>query len=498
MTRAVSGALFLFAVFICASPLVDPDLWWHLAAGREILQTGFVPRVEAWSWTLAGTPWVDFEWLGQLALATAFRTGGFQTLVALKALACALAVLQVYGAARREEAARGTALLGALLALSALRLRAHARPELVTLVLLPLFLAAARERCRRPFPLWPLAVLTALWANVHGGWPLGPGVLVLAGLGRAWEKRSYEDPTARALLFWGGVAAAASLANPFGWGAHLVILRHALHPPAAAGIEEWMHEGLRHFPAFWLLLAAAAARLALDLRQNRREALFWLAVLAPLALLGLGGARFAPLFCLTAPVYVLSRTVGLPATPALRFGVPFAIAVLVLAMAWPARNRRWREPVRWDKTPREALAFLDREGVEGKLFNDYGFGGFVEFVAAGRRPVYYDGRYLFQGLLGQEDLTEATYAVIRHQPVLERAEWALVWFDDAALVYAKRIPANAPLIGRHEFKHADPADPAAMLRRIREGSLSKADVLAELERRPCAVSLALKREAAAL
>lgn len=502
MNIAVPAALFLFSAFVCASPLVDPDLWWHLAAGTQMLGGGGLPRFESWSWTLSGTPWADFEWLAQLALAGLHGAAGFQGLVAVKAALCAAAVVSVYGLARREEASPATALLGALLALSAVRLRAHARPELTTLLLLPVFLAAARERCRGPFPLWPLVPLTALWANLHGGWPLGPGVLALAAGGRAWQVRSHADPAARSLALMAAACAMASMANAYGFEAHRVILRHIAHPPAAAGIEEWMSEGLRHFPAFWLLLAAAAARLTFDLRRDRREALFWVPVLAPLALLGLGGARFAPLFCLAAPAYVLSRTAGLSLAPVAIRGIWAAAAALALALAWPARNRRWDQPVRWDRTPREALAFLDGEGVGGRLFNDYGFGGYVTYASEGRRKVYFDGRYLFQDLLEEAhrapvpDLGpggRADVALIRHTPLLDAAQWALVWFDDAALVYLRRTPKHAPLIARHEFKYADPSDPAGMLDRVRSGELSREAVLADLARRPCAVSGALTR-----
>lgn len=497
MSRAAAAGLAAFSVLVCASPLVDPDLWWHLAAARDMLAAGAVPRAEGWSWTLAGAPWTDFEWLAQLGLWGVHRAAGFPGLVLLKAAACALTALLVFLWARREDASVPAALLAALLALSALRLRAHARPELVTLVLLPLFLWAARERLRRPAALWPLAVLAWLWANAHGAWPLGPGVLLLAALGRAWETRGLSDPAARALALCAGACAAVSVLNPYGLGAHAVLLRHLLHPPAAAGIEEWMSDGLTHFPAFWLLLAGAAARLGLDLRLGRRESLVWVCLLAPLALLGLGGARFAPLFCLAAAPFVLSRTAGLPASPALRWGPPAACAALALALLVPVRHRRWGEPVRWELFPRGAVEFLAREGVEGPLFNDYGWGGYIAWAGAGRFRTYYDGRYLFQGLIGREDPAGAGAAVLRHRPFADRAGWALVWFDDAAAVYLSRSPENAGRIARLELRHADPGDPAAMLERVRRGESPRAAVLAELGRHPGAVSDALSRLVAA-
>lgn len=491
MTRALQAALAAAAAFVCASPLVDPDLWWHLEAGRGILAGGGPPRLESWSWTLSGAPWVDFEWLAQAGLAAAYRAGGFEGLVALKALACAGAAWLVFRLVAQEDGDPWAALLGALLALSAVRLRAHARPELATLLLLPLFLSAALRRRRGPCALWPLAPLTALWANLHAGWPLGPAVLALAAVGRAWEARSPRDDAARDLALWGAACAAASFLTPYGLDTHRVIVAHALRPPAAAGIEEWMTEGLRFFPAFWLLLAAAAARVLADLRLGRRGGLFWLVVLAPLAALGLSGARFAPLFCLAAPACVLGRTALVDAPRTMRPGLVLACLALAAALAAPALHRKPGRPVRWETVPREALAYLDREGVGGKLFNDYPFGGYIAWASEGRRKVYMDGRYLFQDLLARADPSGADYAVLRRRPLLSRTDWALVWFDDAAVVYLRRTPANAALIARDEFKAADPADPDAMLARIRAGEVTKAAVLEELSRRPCAVAAAL-------
>ena len=509
--------LFLFAAAVCASPLVDPDMWWHLAAGG----LPGVPRAEAWSHTLNGSPWVDFEWLAQSALIECKGLFEFRGLVALKALVCAAAISTTFTAARKERAGAPAAALGALLALSALRLRAHARPELVTLLFLPVFLWAARASEEDGWTLAPLPILGLLWANMHGGWVLGPLLLGSAGLGRAWRVRDGGDPAAWRLLGAASACFAASFLNPYGTDMHRVVLQHALHPPAAAGIEEWTTAALVYFPAFWLLLAGVLARLALDLSRGRREGLYWLCVLAPLALLGLSGARFAPLFCLAAPVYLFSGVDELLPSQGLRRGLSAAGLALVLGMSPPLFARDWRNPVRWERTPGQALEFLSREGVDGTLFNDYAFGGFIGWRTSGGRPVYFDGRYLFQGLL--EEVTAAAQSPADFQDLMSRrgvtyalvplsrtsvsgpdgtprsawrlrfpAEgWALVWSDDAAQVFVRRGERYAGLIARSELRYADPADADFVLSQVRSGAWAADAVRAEAGRLPGAAGKAL-------
>ena len=50
---AAVGAVF--ALVSAFSPAADPDAFWHVALGGEMLREG--PwRVDAYSWTAAGTP----------------------------------------------------------------------------------------------------------------------------------------------------------------------------------------------------------------------------------------------------------------------------------------------------------------------------------------------------------------------------------------------------------------------------------------------------------
>src|SRR5438552_1572862 len=46
--------------------LAAGDLWWHLATGRWILEHGYVPRVDSWSFTRSGQVWLQHEWLADV------------------------------------------------------------------------------------------------------------------------------------------------------------------------------------------------------------------------------------------------------------------------------------------------------------------------------------------------------------------------------------------------------------------------------------------------
>src|SRR5581483_6979343 len=67
--------------------LADPDTHWHITVGNWILQHGTVPRVDIYSFTFAGQPWIAKEWLSQVVLAAAYGLGGWGAVVALAAAA---------------------------------------------------------------------------------------------------------------------------------------------------------------------------------------------------------------------------------------------------------------------------------------------------------------------------------------------------------------------------------------------------------------------------
>ncbi|MBP6701108.1 MAG: hypothetical protein KA135_07655, partial [Halioglobus sp.] len=42
--------------------MAGADMWWHVAAGRELVQTRTLWMVDDWSFTAHGKDWLNHEW----------------------------------------------------------------------------------------------------------------------------------------------------------------------------------------------------------------------------------------------------------------------------------------------------------------------------------------------------------------------------------------------------------------------------------------------------
>src|SRR5258708_18535963 len=60
--------------------VVDPDVWWHIKVGQDILRTHHWPNTDPYSFTALGNPWIAYEWLGEIVLALVYRAGGVVSL----------------------------------------------------------------------------------------------------------------------------------------------------------------------------------------------------------------------------------------------------------------------------------------------------------------------------------------------------------------------------------------------------------------------------------
>lgn len=149
-------------------PLTDPDTFWHIAAGRHLLETGSFAGPDPWSAT-ASHPWVLHEWLPEVVMAAAEQVGGPRAVAWLLPLGVVVLAATLYLVCRRFTAPVLAGLI-TVLAVGGMGGSLSLRPHLVTFALTAVAGAAWLATIRDGRARWWLIPLTWVWAASHGMW----------------------------------------------------------------------------------------------------------------------------------------------------------------------------------------------------------------------------------------------------------------------------------------------------------------------------------------
>jgi hypothetical protein len=285
------------------------DLAYQLRAGAEILATGRIPTTDTWTFTMAGQPWVDQQWLAQVVLRAVESLGGWVGLAAFRAIL----VGAIFGgtcliAVRRGLDVRTAAILSLLafvVAAPALALR----PQLLGMLCFVGVLLLVVDRRAHPGRLWLAPVIVAIWANIHGSFFLGPLVLGLAWL----EDLHDRQPAAMRTLAVTGVAALAACLTPSGPLVWLYAAGLTSNASVTARVTEWQPTSIRDVPGL-LFFVSALAIVTLMARSERRvpwPTLAWLGVFFLIGVYAQRGVAWWPIAAVTAIAGAL-----VPALPA--------------------------------------------------------------------------------------------------------------------------------------------------------------------------------------
>jgi hypothetical protein len=319
-------ALALPALLALLVPLAAVDLAYQVRAGDEILRTGTLPGVDTYTFTVAGSPWTDQQWLAQVLLGGGHSLGGWELLTVLRAaLVAVLAGLLVAVAMTRGASPRAAAILslGAfLVAVPALALR----PQLFGMVAFASLLLLAARRHGHPAQYLAAPLVVALWANLHGSFVLAPLLL-----GYAWLDDAVQGRSTRVSLVVMVLGAAATLVNPFGSQVWAYAAGIGTDATITGQVSEWQRTSPLTVQG---LLFYASAVVALLIALRGRGALRWPDWLWLAGLLAIGawaerGVAWWPLgmvYVLAPALAAVRETGGEPRAPAHRAMPPAARA----------------------------------------------------------------------------------------------------------------------------------------------------------------------------
>jgi hypothetical protein len=514
--------LVLGAVFLaCLKPMADPDTFWHLAVGREMWQTHALVRTEIFSFTDAGAPWTDFEWLFHALAYPLWVAGGDLAASLFTALCGVLAVAIGYRCTRLAGGGALSFSIFLLPVLPAYAERLRFRPDALSLVFFALLVEVLlrwRGRAFAPGPeRWILPLLFLVWVQFHGGWAYG-ALLMAAFLSGALMDARKEGTSVRGLLRSVALPSAASAAalflNPFGWDLPLLPLRHLMSfsDSGFVPIAEWGRTPF-HGAYAWFTIAAAAALAAILLVRRRFRWTDFLPAAAQLSL-GLYWVRYAAFAVLALAPSAASRLSLLPVRKtATRILCAAAVAGAVASIVVQAS--RLRQP--YDlaaRYPVQEGAFLRTHLSGANLFHEFRVGGYLEWAMPGAFRVFMDGRFpLFKQVAGdyyqahrtpqafldflarypidavlyaypEFQLTPATGGPPRGPSAVlfPKEKWALVKLGPFGMVLLRREASNEAVIRRFEYKALRPDDLPYLVWAAKRGAVAPSEFKAELER----------------
>lgn len=210
----VVGALAWMAS-LAAEPIHDPDAWWHLRLGNDLIAQRSLSAPDHWS-GFATVPWVPTEPLPEVASAYVERWTGLPGLAVMFGVVLFLFVGAVQ-LTNRREAALLPASFATLMAVPAATLSLTPRPQVLSFVLLPIVLAAWLQTERDLRARWWLVPLVWFWSLCHGFWIFGPAFGLLFVCGIALSRRADLRTLARLSGVAVGSLAVVAL-NPVGLG----------------------------------------------------------------------------------------------------------------------------------------------------------------------------------------------------------------------------------------------------------------------------------------
>jgi len=287
-------AVALPVVASLAVPLSTVDLAYQLRTGGLILDGHGIPTSDAFTFTIAGLPWQDQQWLAQVGLTLVFRSAGWAGLVLLRAvlvgLMFALSFVALRGSGLPPRRAGVLTLVAFVLASPALALR----PQLIGMALFAATLAllARRHRDGRRL-LWLAPLLAVAWANVHGSFFLAP-----LAVGVYWlDDLVAHRPGAPRILVLALLTLLATFVTPFGPFVYSYALGLSTNASVTGQVSEWQRTSLL-IPVgvgFYASAIAIAALLVQRRHDVRWPTLAWLAVLFAIGAYAVRGVAWWPI-----------------------------------------------------------------------------------------------------------------------------------------------------------------------------------------------------------
>ena len=476
LNRVFAVYVFLLSFFFASRPISDPDFWFHLRVGQFIVQHAQVPRVEIFSCTNLGQPYVAHGWLSGVIFYLGYSRFGQNLLIFAFAVLTALAFWIIFKRSSDHIFTRG---ISVLLGVWTVLPNIGVRPRVFTLLLVTCYFQILSRYLTDSDSkrLWWLVPLMVLWVNLHGAFLIGLTFIALAMAGIAIDTWTGQGPSGfvwtrvKPLIMVFVACALAALINPYGTRIYTQVFSVLTSPIYQYVGADWLSPDFHQPELLPLIVLILLTTTVLVLSPNRvrpSQLLFFLAtlymtfrmqrnaivfaVVATSLLADYSGALWDSLFT---PVSRKSTSfTGLrPPVLNLLLLLPlllFVVKVKKVVYVPPTQQMA--------VVPLNAVQYLKDNGIQGCTFTEPNIWADYLIWATPANPVYIDGRDVYptqfvkeyvEIIQGERDWRVAfdhygvKNAILTHSSILasqlrNSAEWQQIYQDEYSLVFTRR------------------------------------------------------------
>ncbi|HBR18547.1 MAG: hypothetical protein A3G39_10200 [Deltaproteobacteria bacterium RIFCSPLOWO2_12_FULL_43_16] len=500
---------FIFIFFMGISKNADYDIFFHLATGKHILETGQISHSQdPFSFTSAN-PMSTTSWLAEIIFYEIHSLSGIEGLIVFKAIMFTLVFFVLYLTMKIVvlESPWNKYVFFAVLLITAfaIRMRMFIRPFIFEFLLLALYIYIFNlYRFKNKNYLFLLPLLQIIWVNVHPSNIIGIVISAAFLIGERikyllrWDS-SLKKEQLLPLVFVTALIIAASLINPMGYKAFSFPFMLTGQEVLMANIDEWqpltfsslVGYSFRYTWGFSLLLLLAILVLLyrvkkLDLTEliifflfvfmavkRMRFTAECAIVIAPIVTRGLSYIFFQFNF---QRIKNYERVLNI---------APIAALSVILYMGiFNSEIYAFGLGLKKRVFPVKAVDFLIENKIQGNMYNSIGYGGYLMWRLFPGHKVFIDGRGENYNVEFYRDYLEAhtnpdvwkkitskyniDWVILEYSRdyarkervdyLIDNPEWALVYWDREAIIYAKRGSKNDDLIKKFEYRYAKPND----------------------------------------
>lgn len=476
---------FLFVFFASLYNPIDPDLGWHLKYGDYFFQNQQVLKVNIFSVEMPNYQWVNHSWFSDLVTYGIFKNFGFLGLSISAAIIVSLTFYFFSQASKMnfwEKALTFPALVILLAPINSVSFR----PQLFSLLFLGiLFFLLKKYEDNKSLLSFLIVPLFLIWANIHGQFILGLGVMVLWAFfyfakllfaEKAGIFRLVKSEKNLFIIF--PLSVLAVLANPFGIGVYEEALKH-FGNPLSKYIAEW--KPFDELSVYWagllatgivgflgILFGTVSGRLKTNIGDWGTFSLLY-AITFNLR-------RFAwPAYYFSFPLFKELAIFLKPESKKVQKIAGTIILVLATSILLAISNPIERiSGLSWDKYCRRnscsanAMEFLNNYEPKGNLMTFYDWGGWIIWNYPKIKPTI-DGRMVFwrdeKGYSGflkyyrveqnVDPVESSDYQTVLASPnkpiygrlekLAEAGKWQKIYSDDVSGIFVRVDEKKAPL-----------------------------------------------------